>query len=66
MIKIIKDDDEKIVTFGAYENMYKDMGYEIINDNKSKVKTENIIENKEPISVDGNKDITNKDLKGNK
>ena len=32
MIKIIKQDNEKIVTKGAYEDFYKPLGYIIVND----------------------------------
>lgn len=32
MIKIIKEDNEKIVTKGAYEDFYKPLGYIIVND----------------------------------
>ena len=30
MLKIIKDNNEKIVTKGAYENIYKPLGYIIV------------------------------------
>lgn len=30
MLRIRKDDIEKIVTTGAYEDLYKSMGYEIV------------------------------------
>lgn len=37
MIKIVKDKNEKYVTKGAYENFYKPLGYNIVNDgNKSR------------------------------
>lgn len=32
MIKIIKENNEKIVTKGAYEDFYKPLGYIIVND----------------------------------
>lgn len=32
MLKIKKDDNEKIVTKGAYEDFYKPLGYIIVND----------------------------------
>lgn len=32
MIKIIKENNEKTVTKGAYENFYKPLGYIIVND----------------------------------
>lgn len=72
MIKIYKDDEEKIVTMGAYENLYKSMGFKIVGTNSSKQVTEQVIENKEPIYADtkvgfDNKDNKeNKDVKGNK
>lgn len=34
MLKIQKNGNVKVVTKGAYENLYKDMGYEIITDKK--------------------------------
>lgn len=34
MIKIIKENNEKIVTKGAYEDFYKPLGYIIVNDNQ--------------------------------
>ena len=38
MIKIIKENNEKTVTKGAYENFYKPLGYIIVNDKKTKKK----------------------------
>lgn len=38
MLKIKKDNVEKIVTAGAYENLYKSMGYEVIGGNKTEPK----------------------------
>lgn len=40
MIKIVKNNDEKVVTKGAYENFYKPLGYEIYKETltKSEVK----------------------------
>lgn len=35
MLKIRKDNIEKIVTIGCFENLYKDMGYEIVNESKN-------------------------------
>lgn len=32
MLKIRKDNIEKIVTVGCFNNLYKDMGYEIVNE----------------------------------
>ncbi len=32
MLKIRKDGVEKIVTSGVFENLFKDMGYEIVNE----------------------------------
>lgn len=40
MITIRKDKVEKIVTLGAYEEMYKNMGYEPIEQPKAKSKNE--------------------------
>lgn len=37
MIKIKKDNDEKIVTKGVYENVFKRLGYELV-DTKAKTK----------------------------
>lgn len=34
MIKIIKENNEKIVTKGAYEDFYEPLGYIIVNDNQ--------------------------------
>lgn len=34
MIKIIKENNEKTVTKGAYEDFYKPLGYIIVNDNQ--------------------------------
>lgn len=34
MIRIRKDNNEKVVTKGAYENLYKSLGYDIINENR--------------------------------
>lgn len=37
MIKITNDKNEFVVTQGAFENQFKNLGYRIINDNKTKV-----------------------------
>lgn len=34
MLKIKKNNVEKIVSAGAYENLYKSMGYEIVSEGK--------------------------------
>jgi hypothetical protein len=34
VIKIIKENNEKTVTKGAYEDFYKPLGYIIVNDNQ--------------------------------
>ena len=45
MIKIKKDNIEKEVTKGAYENLYKAMGFEIVGDKKPvEVKEAKIVE----------------------
>ena len=36
MIKIRKDGVEKIVTSGVYENLFKDLGYEIVDEKSVK------------------------------
>lgn len=49
MIKIRKEHTELLVTNGQYNNLYKGLGFEIVNDNKeiSKPKVEEIVA-KEP------------------
>lgn len=34
MLKIQKEGNAKVVTKGAYENLYKDMGYKIVTEKK--------------------------------
>lgn len=56
MLTIKKDNNEKIVTKGAYENFYKPLGYIIITGDKSNKKLENKeVENKET-TIKENKD----------
>ena len=38
MLKIKKDNNEKIVTKGAYEDFYKPLGYIIVNDKQTSKK----------------------------
>ena len=53
MIRIYKDNDVKVVTQGAYENIYKSMGYNIVIENKTIKKVEPVIvEEKKPIAID--------------
>lgn len=59
MIKIKLNDDEKIVTRGAYENFYEHLGYEIMNDDKKVIKRDTSLRN-EPKGVE-NKDTDRKD-----
>ena len=36
MIRIRKDNDERYVSLGAFEEMYEDMGFKIVEDDKKK------------------------------
>lgn len=40
MLKIVKDNIEKIVTKGAYEDFYKHLGYELFEDKNQPLKKE--------------------------
>ena len=40
MLRIIKDNNEKIVTKGAYEDFYKHLGYELVKDKNQPLKKE--------------------------
>ena len=43
MIKIQKDNDIKVVTKGAFDNLYSDMGYRIVGDKKPKAFKEAVV-----------------------
>lgn len=72
MIKIYKDNDVKVVTKGAYENIYKSLGYNLVIDvtepEPQVVITEPVIaKDEEPIEVSKqvNKTVTQKSKKNN-
>ena len=44
MIRIRKDNDERYVSLGAFEEMYEDMGFEIVDEDKKPEVEEAIIE----------------------
>lgn len=49
MIKIRKDSNEFVVTKGVYEDKFKDLGYEIVGDNKPAAKSVKDVEFKETV-----------------
>lgn len=57
MIKIIKENNEKTVTKGAYENFYKPLGYIIVNDKQPSKKE---VEIKKSEELDKDKEIQKK------
>jgi hypothetical protein len=57
MIKIVKDNNEKVVTKGAYENFYKPLGYEIVKDQPTKIEKTDV---KPVIEVNTKKDEAEK------
>lgn len=63
MIKIKKDNIEKEVTKGAYENLYKAMGFEIVEKQKPvEVKEAKVVEEpKEPVK-DSKDDFEKKEI----
>ena len=62
MIKIIKENNEKTVTKGAYENFYKPLGYIIVND-KQPSKKEVEINKSEELDKDKETQKKTKDFK---
>lgn len=62
MIKIIKENNEKTVTKGAYENFYKPLGYIIVND-KQPSKKEVEIKKSEELDKDKETQKKTKDFK---
>lgn len=62
MIKIIKENNEKIVTKGAYEDFYKPLGYIIVND-KQPSKKEVEINKSEELDKDKETQKKTKDFK---
>lgn len=54
MLKIKKDNVEKIVPSGLYEDLYKGMGYEVVGGNKveSKAAPEKVVASDEPKSTE--------------
>lgn len=60
MITITKDKNKKIVTQGAYEEFYKHLGYEIVNEKKPLVKESKI---ETEIKKDSKKENTKKEDK---
>lgn len=62
MIKIIKENNEKTVTKGAYENFYKPLGY-IIVDDKQPLKKEVEIKKSEELDKDKETQKKSKEFK---
>ena len=62
MIKIIKENNEKTVTKGAYEDFYKPLGYIIVND-KQPSKKEVEINKSEELDKDKETQKKTKDFK---
>lgn len=62
MIKIIKENNEKTVTKGAYEDFYKPLGYIIVND-KQPSKKEVEIKKSEELDKDKETQKKTKDFK---
>ena len=60
MIKIYKGNDEKLVTRGAYENIYKSLGYNIVIEDKTCDK--NVVQEKEKKSI-AQESINNKTIR---
>lgn len=57
MVTIIKEDNKKVVTMGAYENFYKPLGYEIVKDQPTKIEKTDV---KPVIEVNTKKDEAEK------
>lgn len=65
MIKIKKDNDEKLVTRGVYENVFKRLGYELV-DEKTKAKEVVAKPITKPVADKAVEKIVNKDVISNK
>lgn len=56
MIKIVKDDTIKVVTKGAYDNLYKHLGYDIISEKKEVPYYESEVKDKKDKDIAKEKD----------
>lgn len=66
MIKIKRNKEELIVTKGAFEEIFKPLGYEKVEDKKSKMSYEIPKEVEKPIESDTQKEIEVEDKKPKK
>ena len=60
MVKITNGSNEKYVTYGAYEDFYKPLGYELMNENKVEVVKPKQEVKEEPIEIKINSEKVNK------